>query len=72
MFITAHFKIRMKTNLFALLLIVSLTNAFAQNTGTILGSVRDKRTQETLIGVTVPVSYTHLDVYKRQRQRNSG
>ena len=58
MFFTAHFKIRMKTHLFALLLIVSVTNAFAQNTGTILGSVRDKRTQETLIGVTVQIEGT--------------
>jgi hypothetical protein len=32
---------------------------FAQNTGTILGIVKDKRTQETLIGVTVQVEGTN-------------
>ena len=48
----------MKTHLFILCVFVSALNAFAQSTGTILGTVKDKRTQETLIGVTVQIEGT--------------
>lgn len=44
---------------FFVVVYLSLASAFAQNTGTILGSVKDKRTQEVLIGVTVQVEGTN-------------
>lgn len=39
--------------LLLLLLVASLTSATAQTTGVILGTVRDKRSQEPLVGVTI-------------------
>ena len=49
---------RMKTIFYAFfstvcLLLVTFSIAFAQQTGTILGTIKDKKTQETLVGVTV-------------------
>lgn len=51
--------IRLKTILPLLFLLFASIIVLGQNTGTILGTVKDKRTQETLIGVTVQVEGTN-------------
>jgi hypothetical protein len=50
---------RIKTTAVLIFLLFSTISLFAQNNGTILGIVKDKRTQETLIGVTVQVDGTN-------------
>lgn len=50
---------RMKTPLQLLILLLATTTVFSQNNGTILGIVKDKRTQEVLVGVTVQVEGTN-------------
>ncbi len=50
---------RMKTHLLLLISLLAATAVFSQNNGTILGTVKDKRTQEVLVGVTVQVEGTN-------------
>jgi len=50
----------MRTLLFLLVLFTSST--FAQNTGSIQGTVKDKNTQETLVGATIQLEKTTLGV----------
>jgi len=59
MFFTTNATNRMKAIIALVFLLFTTMSIFAQNTGTILGIVKDKRTQETLIGVTVQVEGTN-------------
>ncbi len=59
MFFTAISMSRMKATIVISFLLFTTMGVFAQNNGTILGIVKDKRTQETLIGVTVQVEGTN-------------
>ncbi len=59
MFFTTNATNRMKATIALVFLLFTTMSIFAQNTGTILGIVKDKRTQETLIGVTVQVEGTN-------------
>ena len=49
----------MKHLVITLLLLLSV-NIFAQKTGTIYGTVKDKETQETMVGVTVLIENTNI------------
>ena len=49
----------MKHLIITLLLLLSV-NIFAQKTGTIYGTVKDKETQETMVGVTVLIENTNI------------
>ncbi|MEI6821219.1 MAG: TonB-dependent receptor [Bacteroidota bacterium] len=49
----------MKHLIITLLLLLSV-NLFAQKTGTIYGTVKDKETQETMVGVTVLIENTNI------------
>jgi TonB dependent receptor/CarboxypepD_reg-like domain/TonB-dependent Receptor Plug Domain len=59
MFTTNTFRELMKTPLLLLILLFATMTVFSQNNGTILGIVKDKRTQEVLVGVTVQVEGTN-------------
>lgn len=59
MFTTNTLMERMKTPLLLLILLLATMTVFSQNNGTILGIVKDKRTQEVLVGVTVQVEGTN-------------
>jgi hypothetical protein len=50
----------MRLSTFISLFLLSFIQAQAQNTGTLTGSVRDKLTQEALIGVSVKLENTEL------------
>lgn len=59
MFTPNTFRELMKTPLLLLILLFATMTVFSQNNGTILGIVKDKRTQEVLVGVTVQVEGTN-------------
>ena len=50
----------MKREIAIIALILLSKLSFAQNTGVIFGSVKDKNTQEVLIGVTLQLEGTQL------------
>lgn len=58
LFINTVLRISMKSLLTTIIFSLLSIGIFAQNNGTILGTVKDKRTQEPLIGVTVQIENT--------------